>query len=522
MHLITESALEQKTTQYIITMKQLMLFASAILLLVADAQAFCGFYVAKADVKLSNKTSQVIIVRDGELSTITMSSDFNGPVNDFAMVVPVPVVLQQNDIKVVNRLVFDQLDAYSAPRLVEYYDNDPCNTYYYRDRYAAIPQAAKSESAGDNAVEEKDAEKYQVKIEAKYSVGEYDILILSAKESGGLERWLNDNGYKIPAGAKEVLDPYIKSNMKFFVVKVNLDEYKKQGGSASVDGSLPLSPIQIKFNSSKFMLPIRLGMANADGAQDMLVYAFSRKGRIETTNYRTVPMPTGQKIPLFVRDEFSEFYRDTYSKTWKREGKNVVFLEYAWDVTLNGGMKCDPCVGPPPMFNELAQAGVNWLVADQWGSATGFVYFTRMHVTYERNTFPQDLMFQETPNRQNFQARYVLTNPAGSGFECAAGQQYIRELSQRRWNELYTYQWLSGRSIDAHRDYPAEYNAYLKRNKDDDKKQGSFGAPMFGGGNDDSGKLSQPFGVWLLSAATLGAVLFALSRRRVMLPVQAV
>lgn len=495
-------------------MKQFLLFASAILLFTSDAQAFCGFYVAKADVKLSNKTSQVILVRDGELSTITMSSDFSGPVNDFAMVVPVPVVLKQSDIKVVNRIVFDQLDAYSAPRLVEYYDNDPCNTYYYRDRYAAAPARAEAEMSV-SLDEVKESKKYQVTIEAKYTVGEYDILILSAKESGGLESWLNENGYKIPAGAKEVLDPYIKSNMKFFVVKVNLDEYKKQGGSATVDGSLPLSPIQIKFNSPKFMLPIRLGMANADGAQDMLVYGFSRKGRIETTNYRTVPMPTGQKVPLFVRDEFSEFYRDTYSKTWKREGKNVVFLEYAWDVTLNGGMKCDPCVGPPPMFNELAQAGVNWLVADQWGNASGFVYFTRMHVTYERSTFPQDLMFQETPNRQNYQARYVLTNPAGGGFDCAAGQQYIRELGQRRWNELYTYQWLSGRSIDAHRDYPAEYNTYLKRDKDGNRKEGSF-VPSFSDGDDNGGRPSQPFAVWLLSAATLGAVLFALSRRRIL------
>ena len=66
----------------------------------------------------------------------------------------------------------------------------------------------------------------RVKIEAKYIVGEYDILILSAKESAGLKTWLDENGYKIPAGAEEVLQPYIKSNLKFFVVKVNEEEKK--------------------------------------------------------------------------------------------------------------------------------------------------------------------------------------------------------------------------------------------------------------------------------------------------------
>ena len=40
-----------------------------------------------------------------------------------------------------------------------------------------------------------------VTIEAQYTVGEYDILILSAQQSSGLETWLRENGYRIPAGA---------------------------------------------------------------------------------------------------------------------------------------------------------------------------------------------------------------------------------------------------------------------------------------------------------------------------------
>ena len=44
-----------------------------------------------------------------------------------------------------------------------------------------------------------------VTIEAKYTVGEYDILILSAQQSTGLETWLRENGYRIPAGASAIL-----------------------------------------------------------------------------------------------------------------------------------------------------------------------------------------------------------------------------------------------------------------------------------------------------------------------------
>ena len=70
------------------------------------------------------------------------------------------------------------------------------------------------------------------------------------------------------------------------------------------------------FNSNNFMLPIRLGMANADGDQDMIVYGFTRKGRIETSNYRTQKISTDKNVPLFVKDRFGEFYKDLFNNDW--------------------------------------------------------------------------------------------------------------------------------------------------------------------------------------------------------------
>ncbi|HET6990202.1 MAG TPA: DUF2330 domain-containing protein [Bacteroidia bacterium] len=495
-------------------MKKIVLSITSLLLGI-NGFTFCGFYVAKADTKLFNKTSQVIICRDGDKSTITMSSDFEGNVKDFAMVVPVPVVLEQKDIRVVDRLLFDKLDAYSSPRLVEYYDNDPCYENRYYDAYpSATMNAQKMEENEDSSVMTQD-QKYHVTIEAKYTVGEYDILILSAKESGGLEMWLTDNGYKIPEGAKEVLEPYIKSNMKFFVAKVNLGEYTN-------NGAVPLRPLQIEFSSPKFMLPIRLGMANSDGVQDMIVYAFSKVGRIETTNYRTVEVPTDMKVPLFVANEFGQFYKDLYDRAWKREDKDVVFLEYAWEVSPMQNVFCDPCVGDPPMVQELKESGVTWLTAQGQDYHTGGnvyagnVYFTRLHVTYDRTDFPQDLMFQETPNKAQWQARYILTHPAsGQDFSCTRGQDYLYDLRKRRWDELYTYQWLTGHDITKHMDYPVEFNKYIK--KKDPKDQGEmipyhYNSP--GNKPDGNGGMM----VFFLSLATLFAIGFSLSRNRVERP----
>jgi hypothetical protein len=106
-------------------------------------------YVAKADATLFNKTSQVILVRNGDHTTITMSSDFEGDVKDFAMVVPVPVVLQQDMVRTVSSQLFATLDNYSSPRLVEYYDQNPCEPVIMYDSNISMKmEMAQSTSRG--------------------------------------------------------------------------------------------------------------------------------------------------------------------------------------------------------------------------------------------------------------------------------------------------------------------------------------------------------------------------------------
>ena len=431
-------------------MKPIFKKSAAFIILISmvthEAMAFCGFYVSKADGTLKNKTSQVIIVRDGNRNVITMYNDFQGNLKDFAMVVPVPVVLKKSDIKVVDQQIFNTLNEYSKPRLVEYYDQNPCAQIYYNK--SAAPQSAMQEVVVTGMAARKKQD-LGVKIEAQYLVGEYDILILSATESAGLKTWLDQNGYKIPSKADEVLEPYIKSNLKFFVVKVNEQEKKKLPGNF-------LRPIQISFNSPKFMLPIRLGMANADGDQDMLVYAFSKKGRIECTNYRTFTIPTGKNIPLFVQNNFGSFYANLFQHQWEREGKAIASLEYAWDVSPQNYVKCDPCVATAPSTQDLVQAGVWWINRD-WNNYNDInedddystkVYFTRLHVRYNRSAFPQDLQFQVTPNIENYQARYIITHPATGDFSCEAGKKYLKELKQRRQDEMQMLSYLTGKGYD--------------------------------------------------------------------------
>lgn len=475
----------------------LRVISAAILLFTyAEARSFCGFYVAKADAKLFNNRSEVILIRDGNRNVITMSSDFKGDLKDFAMVVPVPTVLKESDIKVIERNIFDVLNEYSAPRLVEYHDSNPCGY----DRVVTCSANFMMDSNDSFSLEElsvKKTEKHGVKIEAQYSVEEYDILILSAKESDGLKIWLNENGYKIPETASDVLDPYIKSNMKFFVVKVNLNKMKNRKDEY-------LRPIQISFDHAKFMLPIRLGMANSQGSQDMIVYAFTRSGRIECTNYRTVKLPTDRNIPLYIQPKFGEFYKSLFDREYNHEGRNAVFLEYAWNLSPYNYMHCDPCVGPPPVNQDFVNAGIWWLNEPNQSQQT--IFFTRLHVRYTRDKFPADLQFQVTPNSENFQCRYILTHPATGEFTCEAGQEYLVDLYNRRKREIDEVTALTGWSRSGSATYQNEYNQFIDKSTKDknEKEEGPHGWL-----EDFKNNPSK----WLLVAAVLLVVVFGMRFR---------
>lgn len=412
-----------------------------------SAQAFCGFYAGKADASLFNEASQVIIVRDGERTVLSMLNDYSGPLSEFALVVPTPTALQKGQVRVAEKLTFERLDAYSSPRLAEYHDGDPCQMnfnwgqdLYPRPLYAPMAAVgamrAKAQESRDAAL--------GVTVEAAYTLEEYDIVSLSARQSDGLEIWLQENGYKIPKGASAALKPYINMGMKFFVAKVNLKEQQRLGYSM-------LRPLQFAFESEKFMLPMRLGMLNAppNKPQDLIVYVLTKNGRVESSNYRTVPLAANENLPPFIKPKFKEFYKALYDSSAQREDYKVVFTEYFWDMGW-----CDPCAANPLSTEELRKAGVFWVGGDEAGNfrqlqstpaagaagsagkvaapavavrPPGFipgggaqpVMLTRLHVRYTANTFPEDLMFTQTRDKQNFQTRYVIQKPyAGSVAAC--------------------------------------------------------------------------------------------------------
>ncbi|MBD1923722.1 DUF2330 domain-containing protein [Microcoleus sp. FACHB-831] len=446
------------------------------------ALAFCGFFVGKADSQLHNSSSRVVIAHSGNRSIFSMANDYQGDVKDFARIVPIPVVPNRDQVRVGNLETVERLNAFTAPRLAEYID-DPCieeinlfvmgvNSLLILSPFVALvwairarrlkeflvvffligiflalalpsiyPQANKGKGSPFNFA-------LNVTVEDKFTVGEYDVVILSAKQSNGLTTWLIQNGYKVPTGAQQMLQSYIAQGMKFFVVKVNLTEFEKSGYGF-------LRPIVLDYESPKFMLPIRLGTLNSTGEQDLIIHILSPDGYAEVSNYRTAPIPTdntsqqskpsGEELPYFLKeqDNFSKFYEVMFQREYERQGKNVAFLEYAGAIKRLDRQsfgKCDPCTVSQGEILKLMELLPE---IDPFNSS----YVTRLHVRYTQEKFPEDLEFRivgpefdrfteataissKVSSLNIFQGRYVIRRPKSGAF-C------IARLSYRKWNKRW-------------------------------------------------------------------------------------
>lgn len=420
---------------------------SGLVLAPQRADAFCGFYVSGADAELFNNATQVVLMRDGQRTVLSIQNNYQGPPSDFAMVVPVPVVLKKESVKTLPREVFGRVDQLTAPRLVEYWEQDPC-----APMPPPMPMMAMRGSGGaPGAARPRKSADLGVKIEAKFTVGEYKILILSARDSGGLDTWLRRENYKIPKHAEPLLRPYVQQGMKFFVAKVDVKKVKFERGMAT------LSPLRFHYDSKDFRLPVRLGLINSGGTQDLIVNVLARGQRYEVANYPNVTIPTNFDVKDAAKASFGSFYASLFDRTLEAH-PGAVITEYSWD-----SGSCDPCPTPALSFSELATLGADVLApASGPGSApppppggppggvrrrpmpsmwmpSGFVV-TRMHVRYGKSSLGEDLVFRAAPpitggrevkdadgklehgskpgSVNNFQGRYAIRHPWTGPIQC--------------------------------------------------------------------------------------------------------
>src|SRR5262249_28377978 len=175
-----------------------------------------------------------------------------------------------------------------------------------------------------------------------------------------------------------------------------------------------------------FTLPIRLGLANSSGTQDLIVSILAPNMRYEVANRPNATIPTNIVVKDEVRSRFGEFYAALFDHV-QAEVPGAVVTEYAWD-----SGSCDPCPGPTLDGNDIASLGGDVIAKTYKDVAYAGYTLTRLHARYGKD-IADDLVFRavapivggrgipdeqgrlpqgvEKDSSNNFQGRYVILHP---------------------------------------------------------------------------------------------------------------
>lgn len=353
---------------------------------ISPAHAFCGTYVGQAGSQIYSSVSQVVMVRQGERTTLTLANDLEGDVTDFALVMPVPEVLTAEDVRTVEGELIGALDLYSAPRLVSY----ECADFEYDYGSDGGTNADTGATSGEDA-------DGSVVVESSFTAGEYEIVVLSATDSLDLVTWLNDNGFAVDTAAEDMLGEYIHDGAYFVAAKVSLE--------AAVEGRSFLSPLQFGYNSPQLSLPIRLGTLNSQGVQDLLIYAFTdvSAGQVGVSNYDELVVEDDCMWRDSATGVFADFYKAQLDAAFE-DGSGAAWVrEYSWSPS-----GCDPCSGEPPTDEAVQQLGFVGGASD--------AFFTRLHLRYTPEAATADVTLYESNITDYDQIKFI---------------QYVYELEDR-------------------------------------------------------------------------------------------
>jgi hypothetical protein len=346
--------------------------------LLAHPAGACPTIATGTTSQLSFDTAQVAITHVDGRTTFSVSINPLGEPQDFALVMPVPTLLRESDIRTLDSAIFAELDGYTAPRHVAdagcgYVGYVPCND----GSMSGSDGSGEGEGEGEGEAFEEEG---GVDVEAHYLIGGYSISILSAEESGSLSLWLDTNGYHLPEGAEERLAEYIEAGSYFMVAKVD-------DSAATADGS-PLSPLQVAYDADIYAIPIRLAALSAIEDQDMVIYALSdaEQGQVGIATYEQIEVP---EVCLWGGDgerDFAAYYDDLFEQQHAAVGGAAWAVEFS-DLAGN----CSPCTAYNPFFDRKVMKELGFSDhADDGGQE--WPWITRIHMRYSRETADVDLM----------------------------------------------------------------------------------------------------------------------------------
>src|SRR5450432_3438353 len=235
----------------------------------SPALSFPGFLASKKSTDVKIHSTQIVIMKKGNATAVSVMPDYEGPLEPFAMVLVVPADVTAERVTTLKREYVDRIDAISAPRFHEYWEQDPCDPGPVEQEWQRNMKADSSSAflgGGDMPQStQKVAKELSLDVKAQQKEGEYSFTLLGKDDK--ISAWLKSKGYAVPAGAEQAVAPYLAAGMRLIVAQVDTNRIELVGGDRA-----QLSPIRFWTAEPYDTIPDRVGLLNAGGKQELLVY----------------------------------------------------------------------------------------------------------------------------------------------------------------------------------------------------------------------------------------------------------
>jgi hypothetical protein len=260
------------------TCRLLLVFAHiAVGVLSADEARADGCFlkpVWNKQIDINEPTQKAIILYDAGREDLVLQVKYEGPVNEFGWLVPVP----------------------SVPKV----EKGSMSCFYELSRLtqgATVTEGKgttlRAASAGSDRV--------AVRVIEQKTVGAYEVAVLAAAEAGSLQRWLEQNQFVYPKDKGGVVEEYIRKGWYFVAMRIQIgagDSFKLSApraatatavkrSAAGVHAKLArgeLHPLQISFDTPRCIFPLKISTVNGHPSEISL-YVLAREPLLEKSMF---------------------------------------------------------------------------------------------------------------------------------------------------------------------------------------------------------------------------------------------
>jgi MYXO-CTERM domain-containing protein len=308
------------------------------------ARAVPGFF-ATAGGPATSRASQVLVMKDGDTSVVSIMTDYDGPMEKFAVVLPVPSDVSLSDVRTLKRGDLERLDEITAPRFHEFWEMDPCEKGKAQQIWQMDMSASNSTDflgGGEMfAGTTKAPPEMRVEVEPNFRAdSEYDFSLVGSN----VAHYLEGKGLKVPSGIEGKLGKYDQ----FIVAMVD-------GRSVEIGakGEAMLSPIRYVTHKD-VTIATSLGAPHRKGMEELLVFVMDPKDQYQVKGMKNVYPPTDFHVLFDVKERTGDFYAALHDKLLAKD-KDAFLVEYAWSTKGCG----EPCPNAPLHLSEILTLGAD-------------------------------------------------------------------------------------------------------------------------------------------------------------------